>query len=298
MKAAVDSAQELFRESPLLGVLVAFLAAATWAVKVDALGFVSRRRRQRRADVFDTFEKLEAMGALTDKDRTSLQAELREVGDGLSRPGLPASHNAEDDDEPEVHLPPVARQTVQVADAVLSVFGTAMTVGVFGFFLFGGASLVWIAVNSKDLTMGVMGLFIGPWLLLSAAGMLVDPLRAFAARYPHRLGFVVEGLDWWERRAQPAKSFGESAFLVVAHLGLLGLGVFVSFQVASESGSMLGWVFAVLIGAVTMAGAVKMATKALAFLGVFEVEHPAEAEAVSELATSLTDSGSKSAKGG
>jgi len=267
---SVEEALALFERHPTVTVLALMVLAATWAIKTDALGFVSRRKRQRRADVFDTLEKFKAAGTLTDEDLASLQMELREAGEGhLSRPAPAGDHAKEvSQGEPQILLPPMANAVGRVADAVLKVFVGLIVLGLLGSMVFLFVGCVWAVVASGDPSMIFAGALFGPMALIGVAHFSGSLVRDLAKKFPRRLAFAVEGMDWLKRRTELVRGLGMLGFVAVLHLALVAMGAFITYEIAVESESALGLIGALFVGAVTAAIAVKGVVEALAFLGV------------------------------
>ncbi len=84
--AVLKAARELFSESPIFTVLFLLgLLGIVWLAKQGVLVVVARQKRQRRADIFDTYQKVKALDGLTEGDRASMLAELRDAGVGDPR---------------------------------------------------------------------------------------------------------------------------------------------------------------------------------------------------------------------
>jgi len=269
---------ELLSTSPGLALLVVLAGLVTWAIKTDALGFVSRRKRQRRADVFDTYEKLASLGALTDEERVSVVAELREAGEGLrglSREPEPGGDKPEA--EPEVQLPPVTKHTVRVADGVLSLFVglllAAMPLMFLGMTVLGLSMLATPGGGVQGVVVGLVMSVGGVWSAVKVGSGL---LRDLAGKFPRRLRRVAEGLDWLGRRTQTVRTLGLLGFLGLGYLFVVVALSVATYSLAAESESFVGVTAAVGVGALTLAIAVKGMAKVLWFLGVFD---SAEAQA-------------------
>lgn len=297
--AEAIAVRDMFLESPVLAVLVVLAGLVAWGMRTDALGVVSRRKHQRRARVFDTFEKLKEMNGLTEEDRASLVLEMREAGEGLSSPPIVAGEPSYGS-EGEAVLPPAAKQAVQVADGVLAVFlGTLMAgmLAVFAAGFLGGIAMLVLSGGDISMIAGGLGsVFLFGWLLAKLGS---EMLRGLAKKFPRRLVFLSEGMDWLGRRTELARTLGAVGMFVTLHLAVVAMGAVITYYLAVESESALGFVGAAFAGAVTAAIAVKEAMGALAFLGVITGgEGEAEVDGSEELGAVEPEGGAVVANGG
>ncbi len=278
----VEEYLAFFEEHPTLMVLVVLASIVAWVVRADVFGFVSRRKRQRQDDAYETYRRLDAMGGLSDDERASLIAEVRKTGEGLSAAVLVEQDGeGEPDCAPEIHLPWVAEQAVRVADGVLFVFFGFLFVGMFAmsvvWFIGGLAMMVDFGGDLGKLATGLVCMVLGALMVWVFGGGV---LRSLIEKFPRRLAFLSEGLGRLALRTELARAFGQLAFLVVLHIVLVAGFFFIAYLIVAESDSTWAWAAAVPLGMFAVAIAVKSTTKALEFLGVFDADEVVEVEAV------------------
>lgn len=254
-----------FEQHPLLTTLLALAACIGWVVKTDVLGFVSRRKRQRRADLLDTYEKLAAVGEVTDEERAFVVAELRASGEGLTSRSASVSRENATTQESSRARSRFASVVVRAADGVFSAYMGLFFLAMAATWVLSTALGFWmLAVSAGRPDFVLPGLLMGPGGFLGMLWLGPQLIREAAKDQPR----VLEAVEWFERETEKATRFALAvalgAMICGACLGLVASAVFVVL----EFGGLAGW----SVGAVLALFGLALPVKTLVKLGYFGAE--------------------------
>ncbi len=229
---------------------------AKWAVQTDLIGWPARSRRQRRADLFDSYEKMAALGPVDETVRTRVRQKMSLLLEGEAEMWLPAS--AENGTEPglEAEVDVGGEEADVPWREVMEAVGVpAWMVALHRFAGLGAAAfeysaiaiLVWVAFW-LPWSMFEAGLWpLGLAFMFIPMALVKSGLLGLAKRFPARLGFIGRGVVAWVERTRWVRSgwavLSDWMFWQSGPLFVLGMGT----AMMLSSGGVL-WVFVLAFG--------------------------------------------------
>lgn len=240
----------------VVGLLFLLWMVAKWAVQTDLLGWPARRRRQRRADLSDSYEKMAALGPIDESVRTRVRQEMSLLLEGKAGMWLPASAEkwGGSDVEAEVDVAGQEEGDVPWREVMEAVGVPAWMVALHrlagvGAAVVGYAAaalLVWVAVWLPWSMFEIGAWALGCALTLIPAALVRRGLLSLAKRFPARLGFIDRGVVAWVKRTRRVRSgwavLSDWMFWQAGPLLVLGMGT----AMMLSSGEL--WVFAFAFG--------------------------------------------------
>lgn len=186
--------------------------AAKWAVKTDLLGWPARSRRQKRADLADSYEKMKAFGPISEAVRGRVYREMllvAEGGPGMWSPSSTAAGmgsdveaevgetDGDEDDVPwrelmvDVGVPRwmiALHRIAGLGAAALGIVAVAFMVG-FAFWL------PWVMFETGVWQLAVV-------LALIPLALVRSGLLSLAKLFPERFGFIGRASGAWIERTK------------------------------------------------------------------------------------------------